>query len=145
MGACGSKLQHERFKSIKKHFNPTKKELFTAKQPLTSDTEIISNSNDYSECIQLENKPLINLRFNRTLFCEDITYEYIMHYNYNTNNENKTIPQWTLLLTVENLTKFYVEILEKYCSNTNTIPNQFGKVMDPKIFTSLLENIIHQP
>eukprot|EP01083_Nonionella_stella_P287788 979699_1 len=70
----------------------------------------INSLNSNSQNIQsIQNEPLINLRFNRTLFCEDITYEYAMNCNFENGitDSDEIIPQWILRLTVEKLTKFY--------------------------------------
>ncbi len=68
-----------------------------------------------------------------------------MNYNFENGiiDSDEIIPQWILRLTVEKLTKFYAETLEKYApNNTAPIPQQFGKVMKPKVFTLLLDNIL---
>eukprot|EP00486_Rosalina_sp_Unknown_P004650 CAMPEP_0201570390 /NCGR_PEP_ID=MMETSP0190_2-20130828/12638_1 /ASSEMBLY_ACC=CAM_ASM_000263 /TAXON_ID=37353 /ORGANISM="Rosalina sp." /LENGTH=795 /DNA_ID=CAMNT_0047993885 /DNA_START=81 /DNA_END=2468 /DNA_ORIENTATION=+ len=118
----------------------------------------------YDQNINIQNEPLIDLRFNRTLFCEDITYEYQLKCN-----NLPDIDPFVLRLTVEKLEKYYGETLTKWrqqqfnCNNTkiihaednendmnelNTginIPCQFGKVMTPKVFTQLMDNILSNP
>ena len=113
----------------------------------------------YDQNINIQNEPLIDLRFNRTLFCEDITYEYQLKCS-----NLHDIDPWILRLTVENLTKYYGETLTKWReqqamkhdNNDNDmnepgigigidIPCQFGKVMTPKVFSELIGNILANP
>lgn len=112
----------------------------------------------YDQNINIQNEPLIDLRFNRTLFCEDITYEYQLKCS-----NSIDIEPWILRLTVENLTKYYGETLTKWrheqaLKNENDndnesgmggigidIPCQFGKVMTPKVFSELIGNILQNP
>jgi len=81
-------------------------------------------------------RPLLDVRFNRTLFCEDITYEY---------HVDCTVmegPQWTVRLTVEQLTDFLTETAAQWrdCHDA-FIPDQCGKVMQPHVFTTLLHRV----
>ena len=112
-------------------------------------TQTSTIKNLYDQSYNIQNEPLIDLRFNRTLFCEDITYEYQVQCNL-----NQIKPQWILRLTVENITKFYGETLQKWREkerNNNLsekdveIPCQFGKVMTPKVFTSLIDHVLMEP
>eukprot|EP01084_Bolivina_argentea_P067889 123568_1 len=137
MGSCGTKLQNEIC------YKPTRSNI--EKQSITfTKPEIIKIYSDNTDaninhpflCESIQDEALIKLRFMGTTFYEDITYEYEMSCNL------QNTPKWKLKLTVEDLTKFYAEILIKYPSNKISIPYQFGKVMHPNVFTSLLDNIL---
>jgi len=88
-------------------------------------------------CPESVDCPLLDIRFNRTLFCEDITYEYHVRCNV------MQVPEWTVRLTVDQITEFYTETASQWKDPIDAqIPDQFGKVMPPHIFTSLLEKVV---
>lgn len=80
---------------------------------------------------------LLDVRFNRTLFCEDITYEYHI------KCKVMEVPEWTIRLTVDQITDFFTETAAQWKTPLDAhIPDQHGKVMQPHVFTSLLENLL---
>mmetsp|Transcript_21479 Transcript_21479/g.34410 ORF Transcript_21479/g.34410 Transcript_21479/m.34410 type:complete len:739 (+) Transcript_21479:181-2397(+) len=129
--------------------------------PQTTTTATIGNGHgDVREqsVSELQNELLLQCKFTRTLFCEDITYEYEMQC------EIKNTAPWICRLTVETLTKFYLDAVHKWQQRQQEqsahgddaqdvqqpltpfrIPCQFGKVMTPKVFSSLMGTILQQP
>jgi len=87
-----------------------------------------------------EEKSPLSIRFERTLFCGDITYQYEVSCNV------QGIASWTLRLTVEQLTAFYTDTFQQWegCHDA-AIPDQHGKVMRPQTFTQCLQRVLDVP
>lgn len=86
------------------------------------------------------NMRAIHIRFERTVFRGDIAYQYEVTCNM------KGILSWTTCLTVDQLSMFYSDILQKsYIGEDGSdgiIPNQYGKIMRPTTFTQCLQRVI---
>jgi len=80
---------------------------------------------------------LLNVRYIGNLFCDDITYEYVVScIAMNTSHE------WTVRLTVSQLTEFFAATRSLWGNARDAvIPEQYGKVMHPSIFTMLLQRV----
>ncbi len=109
---------------------------------------IKSQQCDTNSNIHNQTEPLIHLGLNRTIFSEDISYQYAMNCNLHNNNYNingnETAP-CILCLTAEKLTKCYRDTFEQYDTRTVYIPYQVGKLTEQKLFTELLDNISQPP
>lgn len=87
-----------------------------------------------------DSEPFLSVQFARTLFVDDITYEYEVRCAV------QGIPSWTMRLTVEELSRVYSEALQRWkgCHDV-AIPNQYGKVMRPETMTASLEKVLDVP
>lgn len=83
---------------------------------------------------------LVNIRFERTLFCDDITYEYEV------SCAVRGIPSWTMRITVDELTKFWNDTFRQWpgCGDAE-IPNQYGKIMRSDTLTQCLRKVLDVP
>jgi len=85
----------------------------------------------------------ISVRFVRTLFCEDVTYEYTA-----SSPSLPALSTWNIRLTVSQLRLFYDDTLCAYLRAHHRaavhIPSQFGKVMKHTLFTSLLNAVLSE-
>lgn len=133
MGQCGAKVQSRALKSDE-----------TA-SVVHVDEDSSETTGDVSDTLTLRDdstreQSLLSVRFERTLFCGDITYQYEV------SCDVEGIESWTLRLTVEDLTAFFVETFSKWegCHDAQ-VPDQCGKVMRPETFTECLERVLAVP
>eukprot|EP01083_Nonionella_stella_P074525 202192_1 len=141
MGSCTSTLQKETVQTIPRNSVSSKSNAHhKIEHPASHDNTHRPHQSDIA-C-----EALIAASFNRTLFSEDIVYEYAMHCNILDTFNQPLISSWTLRLTVEDITAFYLQTLSHYDGvHPHDIPDQFGKVMNPNIFSSLLAKILSTP
>lgn len=104
-----------------------------------SDNAIVNVPEDHISS-STQNECLLSICFERTLFCEDITYELSV------NCAAHGISPWTMRLTVDELSKFYTETLPR-CDGCDdmVIPNQYGKIMRTDTFTECLQKVLEVP
>lgn len=76
----------------------------------------------------------LNIRFDRTFFCDDIIYQFKVNCSVDDDSDPKW---WTTQLTVEELSKFYFENLDGA-----KLPDQYGKIMRPETFTECLQRVV---
>ena len=121
MGQCANKLQRQ------------------SEEDVHSDSSTDSSDIDCS-VTSVTDHPLINIRFDRTLFCGDIVYQYEVSFSV------PGIASWTTQLTEEDLSTFYTETFQKWrgCHDAK-IPNQYGKVMRSETFTECLQRVLDEP
>jgi len=81
----------------------------------------------------------LSIRFERTVFCGDISYEYTVRCSID------SIPSWKTRLTVEDLTKYTDTLLSITGKEDAYIPDQHGKVMRTETFTDCLQRILSVP
>ena len=107
----------------------------------------VIDPNEPADCLPAEEcaihsdrrQHLLDVRFNRTLFCEDITYEYNIACNV------LDVADWTVRLTVDQLTEFFTETAAQWKDVHDAhIPDQCGKVMQPHVFTALLQRVVDE-
>jgi len=137
MGQCGGKLQTTTFLKSDETasvVHDAENDEKHSQTPLDdADTPIECNTNTREES-------LLSVRFERTLFCGDITYQYEV------SCPVAGIESWTTRLTVEDLTAFFVQTFSKWdgCHDAE-VPDQCGKVMRPETFTECLQKVLDVP
>lgn len=85
-------------------------------------------------------KPLFRIKFDRTLFVDDIIYQYQVMCSVH------GIPSWTIRITVEELTDFYTDTFQQYEGYQNVLMlDEHGKIMRPETFSQCLQRVLDVP